>query len=89
MEANAGRRQVRGHLEGPQNPHRAEQQGVHTVLVRAVGESGIEFKLSGAVLESKLAEVPDGSQVLLTFKGKPKNTYSDYSVAVWGDQPAA
>ena len=50
-------------------------------------ESDIEFKLSGAVLESKLAEVADGSQVLLTFKGKPKNTYSDYSVMVWGDQP--
>jgi hypothetical protein len=49
-------------------------------------ETDIEFKLSGAVLESKLADVPDGSQVLLTFKGKPKNTYSDYSVMVWGDE---
>jgi hypothetical protein len=49
-------------------------------------ETDIEFKLSGAVLESKLAEAPDGSQVLLTFKGKPKNTYSDFSVAVWGDE---
>jgi hypothetical protein len=46
-------------------------------------ETGIEFKLSGAVLESKLAEVEDGKQVLLTYKGKPKNTYSDYSVMVW------
>jgi hypothetical protein len=49
-------------------------------------ETDIEFKLSGAVLESKLAEVPDGSQALLTFKEKPKNTYSDFSVAVWGDE---
>jgi hypothetical protein len=31
-------------------------------------ETDIKFKLSGAVLESKLAGVPDGSQVLLTFR---------------------
>jgi len=44
--------------------------------------------VSGAVLESKLAEVEDGEKVLLTYKGKPKGTYLDFSVMVWEDQPA-
>jgi hypothetical protein len=51
-------------------------------------ETGEEFKLSGAVLENKLAHIEDGSQVLLTYKGKPKNTYLDFSVMVWGDEPS-
>jgi hypothetical protein len=46
-------------------------------------ETGEEFKISGAVLENKLAQVEDGKQVLLTYKGKPKNTYLDFSVGVW------
>jgi hypothetical protein len=48
-------------------------------------EIGEEFKLSGAVLENKLAMVEDGHQVLLTYKGKPKGTYLDFWVIVWGD----
>jgi hypothetical protein len=48
-------------------------------------QTGDESKLSGAVLENKLANVEDGKQVLLTYKGKPKGTYLDFSVMVWGN----
>jgi hypothetical protein len=47
--------------------------------------SGAERKVSGAVLESKLGGLEDGVKILLTYKGKPKGTYRDYSVAVWED----
>lgn len=46
---------------------------------------GVERTVSGAVLESKLETVEDGEKVLLTYKGKPKNTYSDFTVMV--DRP--
>lgn len=55
-----------------------------------------EMKVSGAVLESKLNVknpedgellIPDGTKILLTYKGKPKGTYLDYSVQVWNDNP--
>jgi hypothetical protein len=42
---------------------------------------------SGAVLDSKLGSLEDGVKVLLTYKGKPKGTYRDYSVGVWDDAP--
>lgn len=54
-----------------------------------------EMKVSGAVLESKLNAinpddgsllVPDGTKVLLTYKGKPKGTYLDYAVQTWTDE---
>jgi hypothetical protein len=48
-------------------------------------DSGEVRKLSGAVLESKLGGLEDGVRILLTYKGKPKGTYRDYSVAVWED----
>ena len=45
--------------------------------------------VSGAVLESKLGGVEDGSKLLLTYKGKPKGTYKDYSVGVWEEEKPA
>jgi hypothetical protein len=49
-----------------------------------------EYLLWGAVLENKLAEVEDGSKVLITFKGEARsksgNKFPDYSVAVWSDE---
>jgi hypothetical protein len=42
---------------------------------------------SGAVLDSKLGSLEDGVKVLLTYKGKPKGTYRDYSVGVWDGAP--
>jgi hypothetical protein len=45
-----------------------------------------DVKISGAVLESKLAEVADGSKILVTYKGKPKGTYLDYAVQVWREE---
>jgi hypothetical protein len=48
-------------------------------------EEGAERKVYGAVLESKLAEVEDGTKIQLTYKGKPKGTYLDYSVMTWTD----
>jgi hypothetical protein len=62
-----------------------EDYTIFTIEEEGTGE---ERKVSGAVLESKLAVVEDGSKILLTYKGKPKNTYKDYSVAVWDDKPA-
>ena len=50
--------------------------------------TGEERKVSGAVLESKLADIADGTRVLLTYKGKPKGTYLDFSVMEWKDEPA-
>lgn len=47
-----------------------------------------ERNVSGAVLESKLAEIADGTKILLTYKGKPKGTYLDYSVMQWQDEPS-
>lgn len=56
--------------------------------------TGEEFKLSGAVLENKLnakdsngdLQIPDGTKVLLTYKGMPKGTYLDFSVMAWTDE---
>jgi hypothetical protein len=46
-----------------------------------------EVKVSGSVLENKLAEVKDGARVLLTYKGEQRgkngNKYKDFTVAVW------
>lgn len=42
--------------------------------------------VSGAVLESKLAEIENGEKLLLTYKGKPKGTYLDYSVMIWEEE---
>lgn len=43
--------------------------------------------VSGAVLENKLSEVEDGERILLTYKGKPKGTYLDFSVMRWEEKP--
>jgi hypothetical protein len=69
------------------NPLRHPRGQRHMYAI-AVGdrETGEEFKLSGAVPENRLAHVEDGKQVLLTYKGKPKGTYLDFSVMVWGDE---
>lgn len=47
---------------------------------------GNERKVSGAVLESKLEDVEDGTKILLTYKGKPKGTYLDFAVQVLSDE---
>jgi hypothetical protein len=53
-------------------------------------ETDQEYLLWGAVLESKLAEVPDGSKILVTFAGegrsKKGNPFPNYTVAVWSDE---
>ena len=51
--------------------------------------TGEKRAVSGAVLESKLGGVEDGSKLLLTYKGKPKGTYKDYSVGVWEEEKPA
>ncbi len=48
--------------------------------------AGEEKTVSGAVLENKLSEVEDGERVLLTYKGKPKGTYLDFSVMTWDEE---
>jgi hypothetical protein len=61
-----------------------EEYTIFTIVQEGTDE---ERRVSGAVLETKLGTVEDGSKVLLTYKGKPKGTYKDYSVGVWDDQP--
>jgi hypothetical protein len=43
-------------------------------------------KVSGAVLESKLGAIDGGTRILLTYKGKPKGTYLDFSVIQWQEE---
>jgi hypothetical protein len=50
--------------------------------------NGEERNVSGAVLESKLADIEDGTKILLTYKGKPKGTYLDFTVMQWQDEPS-
>jgi len=61
-----------------------EAYSIFTIVEEGTGE---ERLASGAVLDSKLGNVEDGSKILLTYKGKPKGTYRDYSVGVWDDAP--
>jgi hypothetical protein len=61
-----------------------EDYTIFTIEEEGTGE---ERRVSGAVLESKLGGLEDGVKVMLTYKGKPKGTYKDYSVGVWDDSP--
>lgn len=50
--------------------------------------TGEEFKFSGAVLESKLANVVDGDKVKLTYHGVKRSQngqFKDFEVEVWRD----
>lgn len=61
-----------------------EAYTIFTITEEGTGEDRLA---SGAVLDSKLGSLEDGVKVLLTYKGKPKGTYRDYSVGVWDDAP--
>jgi len=51
--------------------------------------SGEEFKMSGIVLEGKLAKVAEGDKVHIVYKGQQRGAggtkYNDFSVQVWED----
>jgi hypothetical protein len=68
---------------------RGQNDKDYTLFTFEEHETGNEVKVSGSVLENKLAEVPDGARVLLTYKGEQRgkngNKYKDFSVAVWED----
>jgi hypothetical protein len=64
----------------------AGRNGDYTLFTIKENGSGEDRIVSGTVLESKLGAVDDGSKVLITYKGKPKGTYLDYSVGVWEDE---
>jgi hypothetical protein len=57
----------------------------YTIFTIEERETGEERQVSGAVLESKLASIDDGTKVILTYKGKPKGTYLDFAVMAWSD----
>jgi hypothetical protein len=58
----------------------------YTLFTIEEAETREEIKVSGAVLESKLGAIEDGTRILLTYKGKPKGTYLDFSVMQWQEE---
>lgn len=58
----------------------------HATFASEQIETGEGFKIACAVLEKAFAMVEDGKRALLTYKGKPENTYLVSSVVLWGNE---
>lgn len=65
------------------------QNGEYTAFTIENAE-GEAFRLWGAVLETKLGQLEDGTKVLLTYKGEQRGKnggkYKDFSVMSWDEE---